>query len=348
MIKQLLVLFLLPLFSVAQTTETTDLSNIFDFFAEQELFEITLEAEFDSILNSKKFNRYLDGKLSYKDKNEDLKSIPVTLKQRGKYRRRICNFPPLKLKFAEKDLNALNLETASNNLKIVTHCHEQNSISRENLLREYLAYKIYEFHSEKHFRVHLSKIKYKTPNEKKHRFERYAIILEDDENMANRMGGEILDTMHCAISKMNQENLKINAVYQFMIGNSDWDPVKVRNIKLVRKDNLESFNVVPYDFDFSGLVNASYAIPNPNFKLKNIRERVMQCKFESEEEMEKVIELFINKKETVLDYCKNFKTLPKSSRRDIEGYLNSFYSIIENEELRKNTFMVQKTPKEKN
>jgi len=348
MIKQFFFLFLLPLSSIAQTTEVSDLPSIYDFFIEKSISEITLEAEFDSILNSKKFNQYLDGNLSFNDKDEVKRNIPVQIKQRGKYRRRICNFPPIKLKFADEHLIRMGLETEHNNLKIITHCLDDKYKSKENLLREYLAYQLYGFHSKKCFRVHLVKIKYKTPNEKRHWFERYAIILEDDKNMANRLGGKIFDTPNCSLKKMKHEDLKINAVYQFMIGNSDWDPIMVRNIKLVQKDSLELFDVVPYDFDFSGLVNAPYAIPNPNFNLKNIRDRVMQCKFTSEEELEKVVELFLNKKETVLDYCNDFKALSKASRKDIKEYLNSFYSILENEELRKNTFMIQEMPIEKN
>ena len=245
-------------------------------------------------------------------------------------------------------MRALELDIKSSNLKIITHCLEDPYKSKENLLREFLAYKLYEFHSEKYFRVHLVNVKYKTPNEARHRFERYAIILEDVHNMANRLGGKIYDTFNCSMDKMKHEDLKINAVYQFMIGNSDWDPVKVRNIKLVQTDSLEKFSVIPYDFDFSGLVNAHYAIANPNFNLESVRDRVMQCKFESEEELEKVAELFLNQKETVLDYCKNFKALPRSSRLDIKEYLNSFYAILENEDLRKSTLMVQEMPMKKN
>jgi len=333
--KRFIFLFLLPFSSFAQE----NISSIFDFLVEKEIVEVTLEAEFDSILNSKKFNQYLDGKLSFRDKSKAKKNIPVKIKQRGKYRRRICNFPPLKLKFADKYLSALGLDEEANNIKIITHCLDDNFKSKENLLREYLAYKLYEFHSEKYFRVHLVKVKYKTPNENRHRFEQY---------LAKRLGGKVFDTFNCSLNRMKHHDLKVNAVYQFMIGNSDWDPIKVRNIKLIKKDSLELFDVVPYDFDFSGLVNAPYAIPNPNFKLTSVRDRVMQCKFKSEEELEKVIELFLNKKETVLNFCGNFKALPKSSRKDIKKYLNSFYTIIENEELRKNAFLVQEIIEEKN
>ena len=348
MIKQLFFLFLIPFSSVAQTADSTSLPSIYDFFIAEEISEITLEAEFDSILNSKKFNQYLDGELIFNNKDGVERRIPVRVKQRGKYRRRICNFPPLKLKFADEQLAAMGLQTNSEKLKIITHCLDDQYKSKENLLREYLVYKLFELHSEKCFRVHLVKVKYKTPHEKKIRFERYAIVLEDDKNMAKRVGGKIFDTINCPIKKMNPEDLKTNAVYQFMIGNSDWDPIKVRNIKLVQKDSLELFDVIPYDFDFSGLVNATYAIPNPNFKIKNIRDRVMQCKFESEEELQKIVNLFLNKKETVLDYCKNFKVLSKASRRDIKDYLNSFYTILEDEELRKNAFMIQEVTTEKN
>lgn len=347
----LLIFFLLPSTIIGQVENSTDsikLPSIFDFFIEKEIIEITLEAEFDSILNSKKFNQYLDGKLSFKNKENTKRNIPIRVKQRGKYRRRICEFPPLKLKFEKKYLTALQLNSDFNDLKLITHCIDDRYQSKENLLREYLAYKLFEFHSEKHFRVHLVKINYKVPSEKRDRFQRYGILLEEDKNVAKRLGGKIFDAPNCTIDKMNHRDLKINAVYQFMIGNSDWDPVMVRNIKLIQKDSLEKLNVVPYDFDFSGLVNAPYAKPNPNFKLTSVRDRVMQCKFESEEELQKVATLFLDKKETVLDFCKNFKALPRASRFDIKEYLLSFYSILENEALRKQTFMIQENPSTSN
>jgi len=340
--KHLIFLFLFPFSSLlAQSTDSISLPSIFDFFSENKVFEITLEAEFDSIVNSKKFGNYLKGKIFFTDKNDVQKYCSIKVKQRGKYRRKVCDFPPLRLKFEKEMLNSMNLNPNFNKLKLVSHCLNDNYKSKENILREYLAYKFFEFHSEKHFRVHLVKIKYRYLPEKYIRFERYGILLEEENNLAHRMNGKISNSLHCTINKIKTEDLQINAMYQYMIGNSDWDPVKVRNIKLIQKDSLDLLDIVPYDFDFSGLVNTSYAVPNPNFKLKNTRDRVMISKFKSEEELKNTATFFLNKKETVMEFCKNFTVLSKASRRDIKKYLSEFYEILEDEELMKSAFLIQ-------
>ena len=49
-----------------------------------------------------------------------------------------------------------------------------------------------------------------------------------------------------------------------MIGNTDWAVPNNHNVKLIydKERKLAPPLVVPYDFDYSGLVDASYAVPN--------------------------------------------------------------------------------------
>ena len=49
-----------------------------------------------------------------------------------------------------------------------------------------------------------------------------------------------------------------SAAFNFMIGNLDWSLVMARNIKLFKHPGLHKCIVIPYDFDYSNVVDASY------------------------------------------------------------------------------------------
>ena len=66
-----------------------------------------------------------------------------------------------------------------------------------------------------------------------------------------------------------------------MIGNTDWSSVdEGHNMELV-KGPSETQWAVPYDFDFSGIVDARYAAPDPRFSIKDVRQRFYRgwCSF---------------------------------------------------------------------
>jgi hypothetical protein len=52
------------------------------------------------------------------------------------------------------------------------------------------------------------------------------------------------------------------AMFNFMIGNTDWSPAFFHNVDLVRTEDGR-YLTVPYDFDFAGTVNARYATVAP-------------------------------------------------------------------------------------
>ena len=66
----------------------------------------------------------------------------AVLSLRGKFRRMRCQFPPLRVQFKKDTLRALGLAD-HNDLKLVTHCMDDPDSSRENILREYLCYRLY-------------------------------------------------------------------------------------------------------------------------------------------------------------------------------------------------------------
>ena len=63
------------------------------------------------------------------------------------------------------------------------------------------------------------------------------------------------------------------AVFEYMIGNTDWSVQFLQNIKLITTDSLSIPTAIPYDFDHAGIVRASYAKPAPELQMNSTLER---------------------------------------------------------------------------
>ena len=116
------------------------------------------------------------------------------------------------------------------------------------------------------------------------------------------------------------------AVFQYMIGNSDWDFRGGRNVKLMKRNGL--YVMIPYDFDFSGLVDAAYALPNPNYSLVSVQERNYMGFEEDLDNLEETLAHFLTKEAVILQTIKKFKKLNWAGRQEAQVYINTFYKNI--------------------
>jgi hypothetical protein len=63
------------------------------------------------------------------------------------------------------------------------------------------------------------------------------------------------------------------AVFEYLIGNTDWSVQYLQNIKLIGKDSMSIPSTVAYDFDHAGIVDAPYAKPAPELMLTSTSTR---------------------------------------------------------------------------
>jgi len=131
---------------------------------------------------------------------------------------------------------------------------------------------------------------------------------------------------------LSPSSYNMAAMYQYMVGNEDWDLANLRNIKVVQSfsADLENKLIVPYDFDFSGTVNAPYAIPNVELKHKTIKQRHFYGAFSNANELELISNHFLSKRKEILQSVRKFKVLNSDARYDIERYLEEFFLILKN------------------
>lgn len=311
-------------------TNETGKKTIFDMLVRPgEVLDITITTDLKSLIEERRTEDFQDAKLIYKDLNGNEIIKDMEVQPRGKFRRRVCDFPPVKLKFPKKKLEAAGLNREFNDLKLVTHCIDEKSIGNEYLLREYLAYELYSELTPNSYRVQLVKITYEDSEGRMGKIKRYGFIIEDTDEMAARVGGLEFEQMNVSADSISVKDENIMSLFQYMIGNADFNTVMLRNVKLVKPESGGKSIPVPYDFDFSGLVNASYAIPQGDMGLTSIRDRLYIGNPVSQETMRGTLGYFLAKKSSLLGKVENFTLLSRDARIDITNYLKTFFESVE-------------------
>ncbi|MFK7774441.1 MAG: hypothetical protein AB8F94_20025 [Saprospiraceae bacterium] len=305
--------------------------SIFDVMSQPNELAITLIFDVQEIIDDRKSEKKHPAVLTFIDKEGVLQNWNIDVEARGVFRRYNCpEMPPIKMNFKKSDLKEKGL-SKFDDYKIVTHCIEDYESAKSVVLKEYLAYKYYNSITENSFRVQLLRINYvdsKTGIIRQH----YGFIIEDFALLRDRVGAEkCKNPLGIAKEEINREEYKKLALFQYMIGNSDWSLKQVRNVKIMFLDG--KYVVIPYDFDFAGLVLAPYARVNADYGLTSLRERVYLGFEEDLEDLEAVKKRFKKRQGRFKRKTKYFFLLHKVHRRSVLIYLKSFYKNLDNIQL---------------
>jgi len=305
-----------------QSIEKAKPPSIFEVLTPKEAVKMTLETDLTTIIEQRKTNQYFPGIL----RTEDGKVYKVELRSRGKFRRKISAYPPLKMKFKKKALVAEGLDTL-NEIKIVLPCFE-NSKGDELIVREYLAYKMYEQLTNVSLRARLIRLTIRDTHVEKTRRQMYAILLEDEEELVARLQGELHEEYGIPADSFQTNQAALMVMFQYMIGNTDWEVSMLRNVRMVRVPTTGKILLVPYDFDFAGLVGAPYASPNSDTGLKNVRDRFLMSSGVKPEALKRALNVLIASKQQLYALCKS-KHLDYSASEDMNKYLRRFFEKVE-------------------
>jgi hypothetical protein len=161
-------------------------------------------------------------------------------------------------------------------------------------------------------------------------FSQFAFLIEDDAEMARRNGCIKKETQKWQTERTDRSTMTMVAVFQYMISNGDWSVPGNHNTKLIfeKENNGALPHVVAYDFDHSGFVNASYALPNELLGTETVTERVYRGFARNMEELQATFEIFRSKKEAITSLVMNFTPLKEKTRKEVVAYLDDFYKII--------------------
>jgi hypothetical protein len=213
-----------------------------------------------------------------------------------------------------------------------------SSTYQNYIFNEYLAYKLYNIITENSFQARLIKVQYYDTGNKLKEGEAYTFILESEEAMAKRLKSVPIDNQKVGNKYLDPETAAILYIYQFMIGNTDWSVPGLHNMKLIKTEDVTKPYPVPvtYDLDYSGFVDASYAIPGDHVNVEEVTEREYMGYCLPPEYMEKAFSLFIEKETELLSVVEQFDLIDDRLKKKNLAYLEGFFDIIKNPKSREN------------
>jgi hypothetical protein len=307
------------------------ISDTLDIFDNPTPLDIVLRADFKALVKNKLKEEYQPAyfQMMFNDTVELSRNIKI--KPRGNFRKRHCFMPPLKLNFSKKEAFSRQFEEFDK-MKMVLDC-KRNKGYEQYLLSEYYAYKIQNIITEYSLRVRLMKVSYRDSSGRYKDATRFAFIIESMDEMNQRLQTIELERKGIRDVKTDRKVLAEAYLFQYLIGNTDWSIPMLHNIHILKSTDPTKPNpyVVPYDFDYAGIVNTSYAVPNKELGTESVRERVYRGVCPINKQLEAARQAILGKKQEIIDLYEQDLYLSKRNKTQSISYIKEFFEILEND-----------------
>jgi hypothetical protein len=251
----------------------------------------------------------------------------IQVEARGAMRRKTCDFPPVKFYFYDHKPASDSAEDV-NELKMVSSCL-YTAESEPLVAKELLCYELYNLLTDQSFRTKAAKVVFTDPEHKLQQHRSFAFFVEPERELADRLHGNPIKPKIVSPKGMEPAAYDRAAVFQFMIGNSDWTVYTRHNMKTIGLPALHTVVPVPYDFDYAGLVDAPYAVPGKGIDLPNVKVRYFLGMCREPDGYKPTFNLFLTKKHDILQHCQQFQYLSPNDKELVRGYLKAFFAILE-------------------
>jgi hypothetical protein len=302
------------------------LLNRQQFFLDDRVIEVSLTTDIKQLRTQKKVPAWQPCNITMRFSDTSVISEEIRVQPRGIYRKFNCDIAALMLNF--KNPSSPNLSPLKK-LKLVGGCRI-GSGNEDLLVKEYLVYKIYNSLSVMSFHVRLLHINYKDSKQKYKPYSQYAFLIEDMKDLSKRNNCVEVKKKIFARDGTDREQMTLVNLFQYMVGNTDWSIPNYHNIKLMvpKNDTFANPYVVPYDFDYAGLVDAPYAVPNEHLSITTVRERYYKGFPRTMDELQESLVIFKEKKDVMMFNINNFLLLNTKVKNEMIKYLEEFYQII--------------------
>ena len=316
----------------AENPPPDSLKKTFGLFDKDDIINISLKFDLSTYFRAKPQKEYLKAVITFNPGTPDSASGNIRLRTRGVFRNQYCMFAPIELNFKKADFGYSDLNKISK-IKLVPQCSSGKD-KEDWILREYLAYKLFNVLTDTSFRVRLVKVSYIDSETKKKPAKpvvQYAFFIEPAIMLTARTNTIELTTKNLTQKFVIPQIMDRLAIFNFMIGNYDWSVPGPHNVLITKsKDiNLSGLAIVtPHDFDWSGMVNPTYAIPAENIGTENVRERLFWGICRTKDVYSKELDGFLEKKGQFYKVINDCPYIAQKVKKDITDYLNGFFDQL--------------------
>jgi len=328
-------------FSGSSPQDTTAL--ITGLFDDENYLEIRIVTDIDTLLRDKSENpSYHKSRLSYKNSDSTWSSLDADIRVRGNFRKQSenCDFPPLKLRIDKKNRTNTIFEN-TRELKVVTHCQSDLPEYEQYVIQEYLIYRMYSILSDISYNTRLLKVTYIDKNDPELTFKKFAFFLEDPDVMEERLNGQMLNLQTVDPDEIDRDYYLIISFFHYLIINTDWSLPILHNIDLFSLDYFKPPIPIPFDFDWSGLINIPYKVPTVAGMQVRVPERIYKGPCLKKKDIKKIKQLFQEKKTQLFDVYIDCPFLDEKYKTETLQNLQIFYQILDDKYIFDNTFVEQ-------
>jgi hypothetical protein len=303
-------------------------------FQSDQILEVTISAALRTLVRERPKEGYVPGIFTYKDSNGDDVPLDIEIRARGNFRHANCDFPPLRLNFKESQTDGTLFEHQKI-MKLVVHCGNSKRYE-QMVLREYLVYLLMNELTDLSFKARLLRINYHDDEERRKDQVRFAFLIEHKKRLGKRHGSKVLGLEKTTISAIQPAQLNLMSLFELFIGNTDFSPIAgapgrgcCHNFVLFG-NGIDKQIAIPYDFDQSGFVDAPYASPNENFKIRNVRQRYYRGRCVNNAHVPASLERFREKRQSFYALVAEQEGLDDGVRKKLVKYIDKFYELIDN------------------
>jgi hypothetical protein len=294
-------------------------------FASSEPLAIQLTADFKSIFKDRDTTeqKWFPASFAW-SAGKDSGRMNVELTTRGHYRLKAgtCSFAPLRVRF-NKEARQGTLFDKQGTIKLGVHCKNENKRYEQLVYQEYLVYRAFNAVTDSSFRVRFATATY-VDSVAGTTIQEPSFFIEDASDLGDRMG--MVDFQSGAsFEDVDTATASLMSVFFYMVGNTDWSLPYLHNVRLFMVNG--GFFPVPYDFDWSGVVDAPYARPDYRLGTRTVRERVWRGPCYPGEVLEKAIQRISSAKDTIYARYRGQEGLdPKLLKESLE-YYDEFFKM---------------------
>jgi hypothetical protein len=299
-------------------------------FRAAEPFPMSIVADFKTIFkdrDSMSTKRY-PATIRYPGENGDTVALDVQVSTRGHFRLKptSCSFPPLKVHF-DKEKTKGGPFGGEGALKLGTHCQTNPRYAQVTLL-EYAANQMYGVVSPVSLKTRLASITWINPADPKFTVTRPGFWIQDEDEVAKHLGGTVVMQQGGTAADMNPKLMAITDVFQYMIGNTDFSLWALHNFRIIRTDSALTYIPMAYDFDWSGLVEAPYAVPDHRLPIRRVTDRLYRGACHPPDLLNEVLSMYRERKDAIYGTLQDLPGIDPKRQANATRFLDDFFKTI--------------------
>ncbi len=296
------------------------------------VLDVVIEAPIRDLSRQRHKKPKFPGTIRYTDTSGLEHALSVKVSPRGHSRLEVCDYPQLRITF-DRDATDGTLFEGQRELKVVRQCMRGRD-GRNWLNLEYAVYRAYNAITDYSFRVRKLNVTYRE-SESGRGDTQPAFFLEDEGALANRLNRERIRPPKVDAAQMAFVETAYNMLFQYLIANTDFAVKRghqgegcCHNGRVIAEAGKQKdWVIVPYDFDYAGIINTDYALPSLSLPIKNVRTRLYRGFCWQNEILPESIGLF-NDKRSEIEAAFMSSGISERRARRVQKYIDRFYNTV--------------------